>query len=417
MIDSILENGRSLVKKGFFHILLGGTLTKIVAFFSSIVIVRFISKTEYAYLAYADNILSYIYLICGLGMDSAVLKFCVSDDRKKNKGYYLYAVKVGCCVSLLVSLAVVLLCQVLPIPFPESRKFLLAMTVYPILYFLLCVSQGYMRARLLNKQYAYAGIIQTVTSFALCLLLVKIIGAYSLILARYVSVLLVLAYVFRSIWPELSGDVNKPDSIEKSKFLRFGLSLLVANVFSMVMPLNETFLVNNLIQDAVVTANYKVANLIPQQIPFFTTAIITFYFPLFAKMTDKEEIWKKSKKVGLFTAGMIFLVALVGIAVSPLIIKIAYGNKYSDINRLMSLLWLMHACNAGFRMLPMNILPAIGYTKFNVIMSVVACILHFAIDYTCISLFGVKGAVLAGFCVYILTSAAYWIYLRKKVKE
>ena len=69
MLVSIKEKLSSLINQGFFHILLGGTLTKIVAFFSSILIVRFVTKTDYAFLSYADNIYSYIYLITGFGLD------------------------------------------------------------------------------------------------------------------------------------------------------------------------------------------------------------------------------------------------------------------------------------------------------------------------------------------------------------
>lgn len=417
MREKLLQKANSLIKKGFFHILLGGTLTKIIAFFSSILIVRFVSKTEYAYLSYADNILSYVYLVCGLGLDSAILKFCVSDDAEKNRGLYFYAAVIGSAVSVLISLLAVVLCRVIPVPFPESRPFLTAMVAYPLLYFWLCISQGFMRARLMNRQFAYAGIVQALTVLVVSLLLVRKIGAYSLVAARYTAAFLALSYVIYCISSELKGAREWPDSKKKREVIRFGVSLLIANVFSMIMPINETFLVNNLIKDAVVTANYKVANLIPQQLPFVTSAIITFYFPLFAKMSDKQEIWERSKKVGVFTAAAIFVTAAIGILVSPLIIRLAYGNKYSDVNGLMSALWLMHACNAGIRMLPMNILPAVGYTKFNVYVSVGACFVHFAVDYLCISNFGVNGAVIAGFIVYLLTSAAYWIYLRKKMRE
>ena len=45
-IGTIRSKMKELKTKGFFHILLGGSLTKIIAFLSSILIVRFISKNE-----------------------------------------------------------------------------------------------------------------------------------------------------------------------------------------------------------------------------------------------------------------------------------------------------------------------------------------------------------------------------------
>ena len=46
----------TLKKKGYFEILFSGTASKMVAFLSSIVIVRLVSKGDYAILRYADNI-------------------------------------------------------------------------------------------------------------------------------------------------------------------------------------------------------------------------------------------------------------------------------------------------------------------------------------------------------------------------
>lgn len=417
MINLFRNSLKNLTSKGFFHILLGGTLTKIVAFFSSIIIVRFVTKTEYAFLSYADNIYSYIYLITGFGLDSAVLKFCVSDNEAKNKSYLFFALKYGTIAELVIMFFSVIAFNIFPIAFQGAKPFMYALIIYPFFYYWCCLFQSYIRARLMNKEYAITGVLQTVVVFGVSVCLVKFIGAYSVIIARYLAVILVLCYIFSKIIPDLRGSVEKLEKKEMSGIIKFGISVLIANVFSMVMPINENFLVNNLIKDTVISANYKVANLFPQQLTFIASAIVTFYFPYFAKMNESIEIRRKAIRVGLLTFMMIFIVAIVGIIVSPIIIHIAYGDKYSDINGLMAALWIMHGLNAGLRMLPMNILPALGYTKFNAIMSVIACGAHFVIDYICISTFGVNGAVIAGGVVYFVTAICYWIYLNKKLLE
>ena len=45
--DKAVKQIAVLIHNGFFHILLGGTLSKVIAFFSSIMIVRFVNKTDY----------------------------------------------------------------------------------------------------------------------------------------------------------------------------------------------------------------------------------------------------------------------------------------------------------------------------------------------------------------------------------
>lgn len=407
---------KSLFHNGFFHILLGGTLSKVIAFFSSIIIVRFVEKTEYAYLAYSDNIYSYIYLITGLGLDSALLKYCVSDDREKNKSYLMFSLKLGMFVEVLVVGIILIFTSVFPVAFPEARIYMYLLGGYPFLYFFVMIFQAFMRARLKNREYAYMGILQTGIVLGVSLIFVFRIGAFSVILARYAAVSVILLWGMKVIAPELKNvSCHKVTGGEAKELLFFGASMLLANVFSMIMPINEGFLVNNLIRDTAISANYKVANLIPQQVSFVTSAIVTYYFPYFARMSDKKEIWNKAKKTGIFTFALIGAVSIAGILINPVFIRFVYGNQYSDIGNLTSLLWVMHAINAGFRMLPMNILPALGYTRFNVFMSAGACMIHIVIDYFCIVNLGINGVAAAGCAVYLITGLCYWIYLKKKV--
>lgn len=419
MIGKAKAKIKELFHNGFFHVLFGGTLTKVIAFLSSIIIVRFVDKNSYAYLNYADNIYSYVFLITGFGLDNAVLKFCVSDDREKNNAYLRFAFKYGLSFEILVVAVAAVCMQVLPIAFEESRPYFYALILYPFLYYSVSLMQNFTRARLKNKEYAYGALIQAAILCVVSIAAVKTIQAYSVVVGRYigaVATIAYLAYVLRSEFDRKEVGRVTLNSEEKSSFVKFGLALLVASVFSLCIPINENFLVSTILKNEVLTANYKVANLIPQQLNFVTWAISTYYFPYFARLTSKEEIWRKSKQVGLLTIGMITACVVVGILITPLLIHILYGDKYADAVSMMSLFWAMYGFNAGIRMLPLNILPAIGYTKFNMILSIVTCAVHFGVDYFCISKWGIHGVAAAGIFVYALSGCCYWIYLWKKVK-
>lgn len=418
-LKKCVDRIKGLWHGGFFHILMGGSLTKIIAFMSSIFIVRLLSKDEYAFLAYADNIYAYILLICGLGTSSAILKYCISDDTNMNQAYFRYAIKFGTIAQCVITIVLIIAVYFIEISFPESKKYIYLLAFYPFLYFWIGAIQSYMRSLFKNKEFAYSGIIQSLIVLCLSVAFVLLWGVYGIILARYIALIAVVIYGLRVIWKEvnkkISGDSVKLTRNDKKTFLLFGGYLLFANVFSMIMPINEGFLVNNILETTHITAEYKVASLIPSQLPFFSTAIVTYYFPLFARIKEKNEIWKKMKKVGILTVVLISTITLIGIVVSPLIIKIFYGEQYNNVFILMTLLWIINAINAGFRMLPMNILPAIGYAKFNVIVAAVSCIIHFVFDYYLIQKFGINGAVFASGFVYCLSGIAYWAYLRYKI--
>lgn len=415
----IVRYVKKLGSEGFFHILLGGSLTKIIAFMSSILIVRLLSKEEYAFLAYADNIYAYILLLSGLGSASAILKYCISDDKEKSKAYFRFAIKFGTLAQLIIMCITLFIVSNIKLAFPEARKYIYILTFYPLLYFWIGAIQSYMRSLFKNKEFAYSGIIQSGIALILSIVFVLICGGYGVLAARYVALVVVALYGINIIKKE-SGNIleNKAclNGNEKKQFIYLGLTLLIANVFSMIMPTNEGFLINNIICDTKTTADYKVASLIPAQLPFFTSAIVTYYFPIFAKIEDKNLIWKKIVRVGWLTMGIISIVAFIGIFISPLIIKVFYGEQYNDIFFLMTFLWVINAINAGFRMLPMNILPAIGYSKFNVIVAFISCIIHFVLDYCFIVNFGIQGAVVASGVVYAFSGISYWIYLKQKLK-
>ena len=407
---------KTLGKEGFFHILLGGSLTKIIAFMSSILVVRLLPKNEYGFLAYADNMYAYVLLICGLGCSSAILKFCISDNIEKNKAFFVYALKFGTASQVIITVILFAVVCNIELAFQEAEPYIYALVFYPFLYFWVGAVQSYMRALFKNKEFAYSGIIQSCIVLVGSVGFVLIWGAYGVVVARYLALIVILIYGIEVIKKYIAKKENtfKLESEEKKEFIYLGLALLIANLFSMIMPINEAFLVNNIIRDAQITAEYKVACLIPSQLPFFTSAIVMYYFPIFAKIEDKYEVWKKMKNVGILTGVIILCITLAGIFLSPIIIKIFYGKQYANIFFLMTLLWLMNAINAGFRMLPMNILPAVGYAKFNVWVAFISCIVHFIIDYYCIISFGIKGAVVAGGLVYLGSGIAYWVYLRKK---
>lgn len=407
----------TLFKGGFFHILLGGSLTKIIAFLSSILIIRFINKSDYAFLAYTDNLYSYILLLSGLGCGTAILKYCVTENYNKNYSYFRFAIKFGTLIQALIILLFLIGINLFNIPFEKSKIYIYMLALYPMFYFWIGALQSYMRSLFRNKEFAYAGLIQTTTVLILSIGLVLPFGVKGVIIARYLSSIIVVIYcvIIVKKFNKSQDQVYELSYYEKKSFLFLGISLLIANLFSMVMPLNEGFLVNNLIKNVDVTAEYKVAALIPSQLPFFTTAIVTYYLTIFATYTDKKQIWEKLKKVGYITIFLIGIISILGIVLSPYIISIAYGDQYKNTYLLMTLMWVVHAINAGMRMLPMNILPIIGYARFNMIVAIISSIVHFAIDYILINKYGINGAVIASGLVYLCSGFIYWIYIRRKL--
>lgn len=410
---------KKLKDKGFFHILFGGTFTKIVAFISSIVIVRLVSKDDYAVLAYADNIYSYVILFSGMGMASAVLKYCVNDDKGKNKAFYNFAFKYGTIFQIILLAITVLYVCLANFPFSGIRKLLLLLLPYGFLYYWVQLFQSFLRTTFQNREYALSSFVQVLLTFVLSVLFVLIIEINGVAIARIAAMVVSIA-IFSRVLKDYRANVSEKVELTKNEikeFLVMALTLLASNVFSMIMPNNEAYLINNIIKDNIITANYKVANLIPSQLPFITSTLVIYFFPLVSKMKCNIDTWKYVKKVGLIAFIINFIVSLIGCVLSPLIIQIVYGNTYSDINGLMSILWWVYFINAGFRMIPLNLLPALGHVKFNLVVAIFSSIVLFALDYFLINNSGIYGAIIARAVVNCVSGVLYWLYLRKKCME
>lgn len=416
MVMRFKEKLSGLRKGGFFHVLAGGTLSKMVAFLSSIVIVRLVDKTDYAKLAYADNIYSYIVLFAGLGMASAVLKYCVQKDEGKNRAFYRFSLKWGSIFQVLLLLIVFLYTIFGIFPFDGTKEIMLLLMPYGLIYYWVQLFQSFLRTRFENRKYAVSSLVQVLLIFLLTVGFVLTIGINGVPVARAIAmVVAILIYIpVISSYRAEQKEIAILERADIKAFLVMAVSMLISNVFSMIMPNNEAFLVNNIIKDSVTTANYKVANLIPSQLPFVTSTLVIYFFPIIAQKTSNKETWKYIEKVGIGTFGINLAVTVIGCVLTPFIIKIAYGDAYSDINGLSVALWVAYFINAGFRMLPLNLLPALGYVKFNVVVAGISSLVLFVLDYVLILRIGIYGVVFARMIINFVSGVAYWIYLRNK---
>ena len=416
MYQKIVEKIRGLLKGGFFHIFLGNTLVKMIAFVSSIVIVRLVDKNAYAYLTYADNLYNYVISFAGLGMSSAILKYCAAaKSKEEDKAYFGFAMKYGTLFEVLLSVAVIVYVTFATIPFPEAKEITYLLVLYPVMNNVINTILGYLRAHGENKAYANAAVIQTGFVFVGSVVLVLLFGINGIALARYLAIGITIFFTAKVLKRNLSETSKvRLTSTQVKGFMIMSISLMISNLFSLIMPINEMTLINELIRDEVITANYKIAIMIPSQLAFVTQSIVIYYFTIIARMNDGNEIWKLSKKVGVLSAALILVISVVGALTSPFIIRLVYGTQYEDAIGLSMVFWIVYALNAAVRMVPMNFLPAIGVAKFNAVMAAISCSVHLGITYMAISQFGIWGAGIATGIVYVASGAVYWIYFRKK---
>lgn len=408
-----------LFQGGFFHILIGNTLTKMLTFISSIVIVRLVTKQEYAYLTYADNLYLYVIAISGLGMSSAILKYCGSQCEKgKDKAYFKYAMSRGIIIELLLSVVVVAYVFWADIPFLQARGLVGVMILYPAMNYAVATLQSYARAHLNNKLFAKLALVQSAVVLAGSIILVKGIGIYGMAYARYAAMAVCCIIGYRFV-KEITGNsrAGNIDKKEKKAFLSLSLSFMFASLFSMIMPINETFLINNFLKDEVISSNYKVAMLIPSQTMFISNSIAIYFFSVLNNLKDREKLWEKIKKIQTMSAAIIGGITLAGIFIFPYFVKYVYGEKYMDSIALSNIYWIVYGINSGFRLMALNLIPAFADAKVSAIVSVVSAVVHILACCWVIPRYGVFGAAYVLGIVYLVSGLVYWLYIYRFCKK
>ena len=419
IIKKILARIGVFIKSGFLYVFSGNILVKASNMIASIIIVRITEKTEYAYYSYAVNLFSYIELIAGLGLASALLKYATNDNSKeKDKAYFVFAGKWGTLIQFIASALLCIGVTFIELPFAEAKTYVYALALLPCLSYFLSVLQMYLRARENYDKYAMTGLGQAVIICVIGSLAAIVFGVKGLVGARYLAVGIVILCAWRYICPQIRRIDNvRLEKEEKRAFVGMGGAMMLADFFSAIMPYNETFLVNNLIKDEIVTANFKVAGLLPSQLILVTGSIVIFFFPKVAKISDERYVLKYIFKIAFFNLIAVSVITFLGILLTPMIINVLYGNKYQDAAEMSYMLWIMRYINVAFRMLPMNFLPALGRTRFNALCCAISCVFQIVIDYFCLSIYGMNGLAYATIVIYVLSGIAFWAYLIKVCKD
>lgn len=405
-------------KGGLFHILCGNILVKAIGFIASLVVIKYISKDEYAYLSYATNIYSYLSLISGLGAGYALLKYASSGEEiGKNYSYFRFALIFSILVDTIFVIGIAIITSIVEIPFLQARKYIYYLSLLQVVSCCLMTMQIFLRTQGKNKLYAGVGLVNAVIVLGVGYIGVQFNGAVGYVVAQYagmVTCVIVCCLSIARTWRTASPESKKLVTIdidEKKKFLAMGFSIMLSNLFSGMMPINETFLVNNIIKNESITANFRVAGLIPAQLLLISGAIVVYYFPVVAKYKDYRMAWKRIKNIGIITFALVGVITVAGMILTPYIIKFAYGDAYLDSINLSYVLWIMRFANAGIRIVPMNFLPALGKTKFNAWCSGISCVSLTIIDYLLLIKFGISGIAYGAILVYGVSAVALWIYL------
>lgn len=424
-IDKLISAVKGLLARGFFHIVIGNTLVKCVSLCSAILLPRIlVPESIYGMLGTVDNVNSYLILINGMGIANSVLRYCAMKETLEEKtAVFRFCLKFGILADgliILIFLPILLFSTLFSGGnYGACKYYILLACLIPLLTYLQEVTMLHMRANLMNKAYARVSVLYTILYAGFQVALALLCSLNGVFIGRYIALSITVFICFWVLFRNkmIVKEASPLSRKEKKEIVLYGMGTMVSNAFSLIMPYNETLVVNLVLQNLDSTAYYKAASMIPSNLQFIATSVVVFIFPYFAKKTGQ---WAWIRKNALLVIlGMLAImvpVMAVGYLLTPQIILWIYGANYSPAIEIMKPMWIAFGINAIVRIPLGNILAALGELKFNIILSACISVLHFALDYFFISNMGIGGAAYALMIAYGISSLCSVVYLFTKKK-
>ena len=417
---NVKQQVEKLFNAGGVHIFVGSFLTKFMTFFGSIVIVRVLSKDEYGLLAYIENLYSFAYLIAGFGLSNAILRYVVLERTLIGKRrVFDYSSQT----AFIFNFILVILCIVLSRFYPFSAGFLEAKDLIPIIMIMLPAQYfvenelALERAMLNNKKYAFFSF-----GIAICTILYKFTGAiiegvkgvlFCGVFANIVlgSVFYVIGY--RKYFKGIPKDKLK--KTDKKEINRYSVQYMVTNGIWTLFMLIDIFMLGQLLENAELVADYKVAYAWPANLSIICVSIGIFVAPYFIKNeNDKEWVKKNFITTFILNFGVVFLIGAVMFILAKPLIYIYGGREYYNIIPLMRILIISAVVNNGFRYVIANILAAMGKIKYNMVVSILGIILQIVLNLIFIPSVGVYGSAYSSICSYTMMAVMLLFIFKKK---
>lgn len=413
-MEKVLPKIKTLFRTGFFHIFGSSVINKIIAFMSSAVLVRILTKAEYGVFTYAWNIYSIILIFNGMGIESGVLQVSSehSGDTEFGDRASNYGIRYGVKFDLILVAIILLIGLFAPLKIEASREILCMLCLLPMSQILFQMTTTYLRAQKRNQEFARLTVLNTALIFVVSAGCAFIFREKGLVFGYYAAYLSSFAVGFLIYHVRIFNNSESLEDRERKGLLKIAAISMVNSGLSQLMYLLDVFVLGIVDPQETLLASYKVATMIPSALAFIPLALITYLYPYFAEQRgDGNWCLKRYKQILLGLGGLNLVISGILFAGAPLIIRLLFGEQYLDAVPVFRILSVNYFFSGTFRILSGNLLVTQRKLKFNLFVAIVSSLTNVVADYFFIQWWGSIGAALATVLVVFVSSVLSTTYL------
>lgn len=416
LTSTIGKTLKRLYKSGFFTVIASQVIVKVVGFCNSIFLARLLSKGDYGIYSYAQNYLSVLLLLDGLGTISAIVQFGSEnyDSTDRQLAFTKFGFSIGCAFNSILSLAIFVYALVGKFSIDGSGSVLAVMAFQPIMSYIVSFFSINLRYRLENKLFSICNIVNSVLNISAVVVGAIVGGVYGVAASLYFSYLIsILLYVavFIKLKVNPFGKSSKLSIGDKKGFVKLSISAAVNDSILHLIMVADLFIIGVLIADELVVASYKVATTIPSALVFIPSSLMLFAYPYMAR-NKSDYRWNRKILISIVAAlGAINTIIVVILAVwAPFFITLIYGDAYLDAVPIFRVLLIGYLFTGTFRTPIVNFLWSQKRNKMVVGLSVFIGIFNIIADIILVKAQGAIGAAIATTATYFASAVLAIIF-------
>jgi O-antigen/teichoic acid export membrane protein len=398
----ILDFLKSVLDKGFFHLLSANFIIGIVGFGSQLFVAKILSPLELGQIKTLQSFVNVAILIAGFGFNTSVLKMCSEERSDSEKGAILKGSLVWSIIPIVATLFALTALSAGGIlsPDPGIKKWM------PL--YMWTIPSGAVIALFM----AYLQALKKIQEMALLQIAIRCAGViclvfftYSLGLPGFIACSVIIGYVAIIPLYAKAKDALK----EKSDYMPFFSQSfyyaswsVAANVVSTVGSFMDIFMLNYLASDRAGLGYYSLATIFIMGMSYITSTVQSIATPYFSEKSGsiREFLRAVNKYQKIMITGSFVTSILAAIAV-PAFVTFVYGADYAPANDYFRILIFKHFFWSCFALLGSAIL-GLGKMKYNFIATSLSIGIAMALSYFLIHRHGFIGAAYAQAVTYFL---------------
>lgn len=410
---------KKLRTTGFFHIFGASIFNYVISFLGSFVLVRILSKEAYGLYGYVWNVYSFFCVCSGFGMVSGVLQLCSeSKSREKCGSIFLYGLKNGIRINIVLSMVIFLFSAVYVLPVSGANKLLALVSCFPIITIVFDVFVAFVRAQMHAKLFSYLSGLNVALNVFLSVLFAYHWSTVGFFIGKYIAGIALIVAVIYVYIKHFRYNIGALSSELKKKLWSLSFLSMLNNALGVLLPTVEILIIGYMLKDSESIAIYKVATLIPFALLTLSSAFTMYIYPYFAKnRLDYKWVRRYYKKSLIALGGIYFFICMFFMIFGKIIIVLCFGEGYIEAYSTYCILLIGTYFHGTFRALSGNIITSQQKLGFSLLSDVVAFLVCALSTFILVSEMKLLGAALAHVITILTSSIMLVLYAYFLIKD